>query len=159
MPTATTERAKRAKHLTTKSHAQVKAIFGRAKERDLTDDELRSVVEEVTGQRSISALNRQQADKVIVRLGGTAHHARRTVQHRRQRAGVNQIVSPAHLELLRTLARSRNWCDRTIDEFCIRQCGHARPRTTKDANKVIEALKAMNARDADRRDELLKGVA
>lgn len=141
-----------------KSTAQIKAIFGLARKRDLSDDALRAVAETVTGQRSISALTRAAANNVIVALGGvvqgTADVPLRTRQYRRQRAGVKRIVSPAQLEKLRTLAAARHWSDRTVDEFCTRQCGHARPRTTTDANKIIEALKAMNARDAR-----LKGVA
>lgn len=130
-----------------KTLAQVRAIFGLAKGHGLSDDELRAIVEEETGSRSISQLGRAHADKVIIRLGGRPLESRRTVQHRRKRAGVPQIASPAHLDLMRSLARHRGMSDEGLAQFSIRQCGHYPPRTTGETNQVVEALKAMNRRD------------
>jgi hypothetical protein len=131
-----------------KTGRQVRAIFGLAKARELNDDELRAVVEEVTGQRHISALSRHDADKVIGRLGGTPLTTpRRTVQHRRQRAGVPQLATPAHLDLMHSLARRRGMADSDLEQLSVRQCGHYPPRTTAETNSVIEALKSMNRRD------------
>jgi hypothetical protein len=126
----------------------VRAIFGLAKTRGLTDDELRAVVEEQTGSRSISGLSRHDAEKVINRLNGVTPPPRRTVQHRRRRAGVPQIASPAHLDLMRSLARRREMSDEGLEQLSIRQCGHYPPRTTSETNSVVEALKAMNKREA-----------
>lgn len=131
-----------------KTVSQVRAIFGLAKTRGLNDDELRAVVEEQTGSRSISGLSRYDAEKVINRLNGTAPEpARRTVQHRRRQAGVPQIASPAHLDLMRSLARRRNMSDEGLEQLSRRQCGHYPPRTTSETNSVVEALKAMNKRE------------
>ncbi|MET0646409.1 MAG: phage protein GemA/Gp16 family protein [Pyrinomonadaceae bacterium] len=132
-----------------KTALQVRTIFALAKSRDLNDDELRSIVEEETGSRSISGLSRSDALKVINRLNGTsAPPARRTVQHRRRQAGVPQIASPAHLDLMRSLARRRGMGDEGLEQLSIRQCGHYPPRTTSETNSVVEALKAMNKREA-----------
>lgn len=131
-----------------KTPAQVRIIFGLAKSRGLTDDELRSIVEELTGSRSISQLSRSEAEKVINRLNGRAVTPRRTVQHRRRQAGVPQIASPAHLDLMRSLARRRGMGDKGLEQLSIRQCGHYPPRTTAETNSVVEALKAMNKREA-----------
>lgn len=135
-----------------KTPAQVRAIFALAKNRGLNDDELRSIVEEQTGSRSISALSRHEAEKVITRLGGRSvpeqsAPARRTVQHRRRRAGVPQIASPAQLDLMRSLARRREMSEEGLEQLSIRQCGHYPPRTTTETNSVVEALKAMNKRE------------
>lgn len=135
-----------------KSNSQVRAIFGLAKQRGIDPDELRAVVEDVTkrsvpaGRTGVAKLNFTQADAVIVKLGGEPFAARRTVQQRRKNAGVQQLVGPNQLLYLKQLANARGWGDDTLADFCRRQCGHARPRTTREANKVIEALKAMNRR-------------
>jgi hypothetical protein len=133
-----------------KTLAQTRAIFGLAKGRGLSDDELRGVVEEVTGQRSISALTRHQAENVIIRLGGTINTPRRTIQFRRQQSGVKQIASPAHLELMRSLATRRGMNEETLAALSNRIVKHYPPRTTSDTNKVIEALKAMSRREQQR---------
>lgn len=130
-----------------KTNAQVRRIFGLARERGLDEQELRALVEEVTGQAHISRLNFTKADAVIVRLGGEPMAARRTIQYRRAKAGVSQVVRPAQLQLIASLASQRHWSAETLQHFCRRQCGHFPLRTTKDANKVVEALKAMNRRD------------
>ncbi len=130
-----------------KSLAQTRCIFGLAKRRSLSDDELRSVVEEVTGQRHISALSRHDADTVIIRLGGQPLTPRRTTQHHRKLAGVPAIASHAHLDLMHSLARRRNMSEEGLAELSQRVIKHCPPRTTAETNKVIEALKAMNRRE------------
>ena len=136
-----------------KSTPQVRAIFGLAKERGLDEAELRAIVVEVTnravpvGKTGVGRLNFTQADAVIVRLGGKPFASRRTVQHRRKNAGVQQLVGPNQLRYIAQLASFRNWSPEALQDFCRRQCGHFPLRTTQDANKVIEALKAMNRRD------------
>ena len=130
-----------------KTPAQLRTIFALSKNRGLNDDELRSIVEEQTGSRSISGLSRNDAEKVIGRLGGRSVTPRRTVQHRRRKAGVPQIASPAHLDLMRSLARQRDMSDAGLEQLSRRQCGHYPPRTTSETNSVVEALKAMNKRE------------
>lgn len=130
-----------------KTNNQVRAIYGLARKRDLDTVALHQLVREATGKDSIAALNVTQADAVIVRLGGQPLAARRTIQHRRRRAGVSQVAQPAHLDLMRRLARQRNMSDEGLQQLTTRICKHFPPRTTHDTNKVIEALKAMNRRD------------
>lgn len=137
-----------------KTPAQVKRIWGLARERGLDSDELHAVVEDATregalpGKTSIRLLTAAEADRVIERLGGQALQSRRTVQHRRKRAGILAVATQAQLDLMRDLARQRNWSEEALADFSRRQCGHYPPRTTAQANKVIEPLKAMIARDA-----------
>jgi hypothetical protein len=93
-----------------------------------------------------------EANALITELGGDALDAsRRTQQAHRQKAGVLQMMTADQRTLLEDLASKRwgaewatpcaNLCRRMLN-------GRPIPRTTKDANKVIEAIKAMNARDA-----------
>lgn len=136
----------------TKTHAQVKAIYGLARAQRMDDDLLHETVASVTGGNpSIRELSFTNANKVILRLDGqpfaATPAARRTVQHHRQKAGVLSVVQPAQLHRIAELASQRSWTGETLRKFCVRQCGNDTPRTTKDASKVIEGLKAMNKRE------------
>jgi hypothetical protein len=133
-----------------KSTEQVRAIFGLARQNGLDEELLRDAVESVTKRtRSIAALSHSEAERVIAHLKGESFTPtpRRTVQHRRKKSGVNQVVQPGQLELIASLASQRHWKAETLENFCRRQCGHFPLRTTSDANKVIEALKSMNKRE------------
>lgn len=143
---------------TPKTPAQHRRIFGLAHERGLDLAELHTLAEEETGEASIRKLDFEQANKLIVRLGGDAISAhgygwcdakgtpRRTVQDRRKRAGVVRVVSPAQLDLLADLASRRGISVEGLKSLFTHMRVPYPPRTTKDANKVIEALKAMNKR-------------
>lgn len=75
--------------------------------------------------------------------------SRRTQQLRRRRAGVEQLVTQAQMVRLNHLAATR-WQDgweQALEKLCRRMIRRAYPATTIQANKVIEALKAMNARE------------
>lgn len=96
---------------------------------------------------SIKSLTYAQAEAVIQRLKGSSFVPRRTLQYRRKKAGVTQVVQRDQILLIAALATQREWSTETLVKFCKRQCGHHPLRTTADANKVIEALKAMNRRD------------
>lgn len=131
-----------------KTTAQVRAIFGEGRRCGLDPEAIRDVVEDVTRRtRSVGQLTFAEAERVIQRLKGQGFVPRRTLQYRRQKAGVQQLISQEQVTLIAELASQRNWSAETLSEFCRRQCKRARPRTTSDANKVIEALKAMNRRD------------
>jgi hypothetical protein len=130
-----------------KTQPQVRAIYGLARKRGLDNEELHALVKDATHKTSIANLNVTEADVVITKLGGEPLAARRTVQHRRQKAGVQQVVQQGQLELIAALASQRHWPAQALIDFCKRQCGHHPLRTTKDANKVIEALKSMNRRE------------
>jgi hypothetical protein len=131
-----------------KTTAQVRAIFGEAKRCGLDDETLREIVADIThGSTSISTLTFAQAEAVIQRLKGKSFVPLRTLQYRRAKAGVKQVVQEAQLTLIAQLASQRKWSAETLINFCKRQCGHHPLLTTEDANKVIEALKSMNKRE------------
>lgn len=124
-----------------KSTQQVRAIYGEAKRRGLDNDALHEIV-----GGSIKALSFAEAQKVIQRLKADSFVPLRTLQYRRAKAGVQQIVTDEMLTLIAELASQRKWSPETLQNFCVRQCKKKAPRTTVDANKVIEALKSMNKR-------------
>jgi hypothetical protein len=131
-----------------KSPNQVRAIFAEARRIGLDDEALRDLVESATRRtRSISALTHKEAEVVIRKLKGNSFVPLRTLQYRRQKQGVEQVVQPAQLKLIAELASQRNWSAETLIKFCRRQCGYTRPRTTNQANKIIEGIKAMNRRE------------
>lgn len=131
-----------------KTTGQVRTIFGQGRRCGLDPEQLRDAVEDVTKRtRSIAALSYTEAEQVIARLKGREFVPRRTLQYRRQKAGIQQVVQQGQLTLIAELAAQRNWSAETLAGFCKRQCKHERPRTTGEANSVIEALKDMNRRD------------
>lgn len=131
-----------------KTTPQVRAIFGESRKCGLDGEQLRDTVESVTGRtRSISELTHAEAEKVIEKLKGKSFVPRRTLQYRRAKKGIKQVVQEAQLTLIADLATQRRWSAETLVKFCKRQCGHHPLRTTEDANKVIEALKSMNRRE------------
>jgi DNA-directed RNA polymerase subunit F len=131
-----------------KTHGQVKAIFAEGKKRGLDGESLRDTVESVTRRtRHIRDLTYSEAEQIIQKLKGEGFVPRRTLQYRRAKQGIKQVVQESQLKLIAELASQRNWSAETLKNFCKRQCKHERPRTTEDANKVIEALKSMNKRD------------
>lgn len=130
-----------------KTSGQVRAIFGEAKRRGIDRETLADIVASVTLRTdSIAALRHAEADRVIARLKDKSYVPTRTLQYRRAKAGVVQIVTEDQLTKIAELASQRKWSAETLLNFCLRQCKHP-VRTTTDANKVIEALKAMNRRD------------
>ncbi len=81
--------------------------------------------------------------------------APRTVQYHRQKFGVKRIAEPSQLDLMESLARQRGIGEDGLEKLCRRMLkGNPRPRTTSETNKIIEALKAMNARDAAKKEAL-----
>lgn len=138
-----------------KTTLQLRAIFGEARKCGLDNDALHELVASVlvsTGSgsdrvASIKELSYTEAERVIERLKGKSFVPRRTLQYRRQKAGIKQVVQEGQLQKIAELASQRQWSPESLVKFCKRQCGHHPLRTTEDANKVIEALKSMNKRD------------
>ena len=135
------------------TYKQLKAIFALAKSRDFGDEDLRSLAADVSAGRveRLSLLSFDEANRMIVHLGGEAMFSsrtpRRTINFHRQQAGVKQIAQASHLDLMYTLAANRGMTITGLASLAERIIKHFPPRTTADTNKVIEGLKAMNARD------------
>lgn len=140
-----------------KTPAQNKAIWALASKRGFAEEDLRDLCEQEFGSRSISKLTFDKANHLISKLGGnpfpTAELSRRGVQYHRQKAGVEQLPSQTHISLMWKLARERGMTDDGLASLCWKMLGHSKPRTTKETSKVIEALKAMNKRDANKAAE------
>lgn len=99
----------------------------------------------------ISDLSFDDANRVIKALGGepfTAYgKSRRTINYRKQAAGVKSIETDAQLKLIRNLAAERNMTDSGLEKLATRMHLPWPPNTTEQGNKITEALKAMNKRE------------
>ena len=135
-----------------KTKSQLGRIFGLANSLGMTDAERRDVCQKVSGQRSLKSLSKNQADAMIREMGGTpmlvkykkGEPSLRTKQLHRQKANVLQFETQAHLSLIRDLAAlagisEEGW--QSISKKMNR--GAAIPKTTKQGNNLIEALKSM----------------
>ena len=137
-----------------KTNAQLRRIFGLAKPLNCDADDLRDLAEDVSQGRvcRLSLLSWEEANAMIARLGGGPPFQSRTPRpagnYHRQQAGVQQIAQAGHIKLMRDLAATRGIGDEGLQRMCRRMLkGNSGPRTTAETNKIIEALKAMIARD------------
>lgn len=149
-----------------KTTDQLRAIFGLGKNLGFDKEGLEDLAAEMTDGKveRLSLLSFDQANAMIKHLGGDPFPASggvpvRTANHRRQKAGVRQIETGKHLKLIKDLAKGRNMSDEGLQKLCLRMIKKPRPTTTKEGNSIVEALKAMNARDAAARSRVEKEAA
>jgi hypothetical protein len=142
--------------LGTKTNNQVHAIWGLARAKKVDSDTLHALVERETGKTSIRALSKQEADKVIEALGGTAltrprGQSKRSQQYRRKRAGIVTIANDAQKAMITNLAKQL-WGDKAetaLAAFCAspKVLNKPAPQTSAEASRLIETLKAKRARE------------
>jgi hypothetical protein len=134
-----------------KTHGQLQRIFGLAKPLNCGKEDLEELAFEISEGRveRLSLLSFDEANAMIGHLGGEpfGELSPRTVRHRRQQAGVPTIATNKQLRFLYDLADRRGISDDGLERLCRRMIQKPKPRTTADANKIIEAIKAMNRRD------------
>lgn len=141
-----------------KTPEQMSRIFGLARKLgiDFQDDDVRAgfAITVSSGRvQRLSELSFDEANQLIKNLGGDPFvpGSARTRNYHRAKAGVRQIATASQFELLGRLAEARGMSPSGLASLGVRMLKHWPPRTTAEANKVIEALKAMNARDEKRR--------
>lgn len=138
-----------------KTLSQNKAIFALGGRLKCSHDDLRELAFDITSGRtaSIKQLTFDEANGMIRRLGGRAFdrpnqfNSKRTEQYHKQKARVKTIVTPAQKGKIERLLQQRNIGADGYKLFCRRMLKHDEPRTTIEAKNIIEALKAMIARD------------
>ncbi len=132
------------------SKAQLKKIWASARELDLEEQELRDLVQSVSGSASISGLTYAAAGEVIeelVRLGATESPAYRPRKPRGRKTEDGEIllITGAQREYIQDLREKLggDWTRRRYFEgACKRLIRKPHPRTAGDAARVIEMLKA-----------------
>lgn len=141
-----------------KSSLQIRRLFGlAAKPASVAGvrahDYLSELASDVTRGRtsSLAALHFDEANAMITRLGGDPITSRsvskRTENYRKQKAGIETIVTSAHIKKIDELAAMRGWSPESLQKFCRRVIKKDAPATAHEANKITEGLKAMNRRD------------
>ena len=117
------------------------------------EDVIRQAVELVTGQRSTQKLTRDTAAAVISELEGQVEPTRprqeRALPEQRHASANNRDgrITPEMNEVVVGLFNLIGWTDqRRRTAFCQRQCKAFWPQTMREADQVIEPLKAMALR-------------
>lgn len=130
------------------SPAQRKMIFALCHAHGMDDDLRKATVKAITGKDSTTELTRPEAAKVINFITGQAVPTRRM---NRNPPGTTRRVTKKHLLLIATLAQARMDAGRMTPEGLVKwgtdKLGHWPPRTTQEANRMVETLKSMNERD------------
>lgn len=135
-----------------KKHFQIQRMFGLAKSKaEHAWMGTKEYLEQTAGKR-LSELTFDEANAVIVALGGDAFAAyggsKRNENYKKQSAGIKTVETPVHVEFIRKLAAKRSMTESGIASMASRMHLPWPPNTTEQGNKIAEALKAMNARDA-----------
>ncbi len=129
------------------SAAQLRKIWGAAREIGLEETDLRALVERVSGSTSISALSFAQAGEVIdslVAMGARAGTGRRRPSGRRAAKGEIKLISGPMRALISELRSQlgEKWMrDEYFAGACKRQIKQEHPRTAAEGSRVVEMLK------------------
>lgn len=131
-------------------------MFGLAAKIGLSHEDLRDYAADVSDGRTehTSKLYINEAKEVIHRLEQLLPEnqvSRRTVNYRRQKTGVPQIVTPQHIKLMNDLWFKFSYRTASgLESICLKTIKVEKPRTTAECNKIIEAIKDMNRRERKR---------
>lgn len=115
---------------------------------------MRRIVGEVAGHDCTRRLTAAQMRRVLERLAAEAGEARRPIAPRPARAPRPQeLPTPQQMALMAHLYAHWGWSGPRQQGFNRRVCGAPWPQTRAAATKIIEALKAMQARGYTGRTE------
>jgi hypothetical protein len=119
--------------------------------RGLTNEDKAELVSDVTKGRveSSKLMTFDEMNSAIKRLGGTVFDSRDKRSKIWFPKNVVGMISPLQRNKLEQLKASRNMSEQGFSDLCKRMLkGKSAPTTISDAQKLTEAIKAMNARDA-----------
>jgi len=123
-------------HLTA---AQLRAIWAKARDLGMDETLLRDLVESETGSRLISSLSRDQASDVLNRLSQDRPPRRR----RRQRGDPGALITREQAQTIEHNYEDLGLQPQARATFNKRMCGKPWPQTVGEAQKIIEARRAM----------------
>ena len=130
---------------------EIKIIWATARRLGIDDDMLHQLVMNVTGLSSIAALNDSQRARVIRDLFQKGRKQKRP-DHVPARHNVVVLASMQQQLMIKELNQKLGWAanpDR-LAGFCKRVIYKDSPTTSRDAQKIIEALKSMISRNYGR---------
>lgn len=137
-----------------KTPAQLRRIYGLARERGLDDEMLHAYVSQLTGRESLKELTMKEAARVIGALDPAGGYT----------AGG---ITPRQKKYLLGLAKELGWVDNDgnadmgkLDEFALRNYKkHAvKWLTISEAGKMIEGMKAIAEKDRRKRQKSPEGA-
>lgn len=134
-----------------KTSAQNRRIWATAHQLALREENLRDLVEAVTGKRSISGLSFRNATLVIRELEGLV--TERRLAHKRIGAPSDR-VNTGQIKYIRDLAAKLGWDDMRLRSWLRRwfRADHEQWLDNKHATKAITALKSMAYRQARKKE-------
>lgn len=138
------------------NHAQIAKIHAAAREVGWDGDQLYELVQQVSGGRSVRALDTRQTKEVIdalVRAGARPGKRGRKPSGRRTAANEVLLITPDQRTLIGDLRAKLGglWLgDRYLEGACVKRIGKPRPTSAGDAARVIEMLKHRLAYEAKR---------
>jgi Bacteriophage Mu, GemA protein len=141
---------------------EIRLIHVAKSELGLPDEAYRAVLLGATGKDSSKLITFREYEKVMARFkelgfkvfyGGSkaAPPAERRKREKRAPLPPNMVEmpTPAQTGMIKALAGDIHWRTRDgLAGFCWARFGWTRPRTKRDASRLIEALKSMAARGA-----------
>lgn len=131
--------------------AQITKLWAQARELGLEADELHAMVAELAGKASIRALTAAEGSRVIDALveRGASGQGRRRLPP--LAPGVVRLATPWQLEKLAELIETLGWSEARWGGVLKQAIGRPYPRTSAEAAKCIDAVKAVLKRE--RREE------
>lgn len=134
--------AKPVKPFQPKTLAQNSKIWALKGEMFLSEDNLRDIVEQVTGERSISRLSMQQAREVLDRLEGYKKRQKKTEKEARKKTGnIILIANTKQQTMIRILADKVKWkYPDGFQRFLKSRLGLDAIKTNEDVTAVKKAL-------------------
>lgn len=132
-----------------KTYAQVKKIWASARELKIDSEELHTIVEDVTGKKSIAKLTINQAKEVIEELielgaspGMPMDNESREMNKRYGElpANVIELPSPEQMKFIEGMRKEIGWDDAYFSRVLKRVIKKDKILTKADARKVAQAL-------------------
>lgn len=118
---------------------QVKKVWVMAKVKDLSEEKLRDIIEHISGERSVKALTKIQAKKVIDVLEGKA-----VLPVPRDSANVIALATPHQVDLIDDLKVEAGWTNDRVLNFIRKLFGRDSLRKLRrsEAGVMIKVLTA-----------------
>lgn len=119
-----------------------------------TNDDKAEMVFDFTNGRTehSSAMSFDECNRMIERLGGTAFRSKQQRHTQFFPKNVVGLITAPQREKLAELKHLRNMTDEGFARLCRRTISKPAPHTVADAQKIIEAIKAMMNRDTAQRE-------
>lgn len=122
---------------------QLAVIHVAKKELNLDDDTYREILRQTAGVASSKELDAQGFERLMTRLNQLGFKRKAPKKPKMAKDG-QALILPGQMELIASLYGRLGWTERDRRAgFNRRQIGKPWPQTRSEANKIIEALKAM----------------